>query len=287
MGMLYWIDIFMLVIGVSQLFVVRRSDRPHSLLDKEGRNLGSFMLLWLLLAPIPSALTLDEINAVRSLPMVAPLMFFVGQGWWVVLRWWYSPHFSFSQNGKSAHQRIPSFGMGLWGNLRWLRILILAGVVSYQIIYYLDSYYVLAPRLTVSKELGYGYKQIVESLKKHRGGGNKIVVYQSYAQPYIYWLFYEKFSPREYQKVARLKENRYGDVGLVERIDSQVAFREFSLNAEKHLTGNIYIGPPEKVPENVILDTGNFEMVEEIYYPSGLLAYRVVKVLGNNVIDNR
>jgi len=168
------------------------------------------------------------------------------------------------------------------GVFRWLGILVLLGIYIYQVVYYLDSYYVLAPKLTASIGQGYGFKQIVDVVEPYRQQGSKVVVYQSYDQPYIYWLFYEKFDPREYQQIARLEENRYGDVGLVGRIDSQVEFREFSLNAEKHLLGNIYAGPPEKM---VIDDWNNVEVLKDIYYPDGNLAFKVVKVIdGNKVV---
>jgi hypothetical protein len=49
---------------------------------------------------------------------------------------------------------------------------------------------------------------------------NEIVFTDFYGQPYIYYLFYSKYSPEIYQSQAKLVENESGDTGKITKIDN-------------------------------------------------------------------
>ncbi len=244
MGVIYWTNILALLFG---FYYLSRQKSPFA----------KFLLGWMILAPLSGALTLDQINSVRTLYLVAPLTFIIGFGWFQIIKI------------AASQPQLVKISSGL----------LLLFIYLFQVCYYLDSYYVLSPQITTQAAQGYGYQQIVQALQPYRSTANHIIVQQSYDQPYIYFLFYEHSDPRVYQSLAHLEENRFGDVGLVERIDNQIEFRNFSLNAEKHLVGNIYVGDPGHIPDSLINNSQKFITVANILYPNHQTAFRIVQII--------
>jgi hypothetical protein len=54
---------------------------------------------------------------------------------------------------------------------------------------------------------------------KNNGQNRQIIITDFYGQPYIYYLFYQKYPPQNYQLQATLQENGV-DTGLVTKIDN-------------------------------------------------------------------
>lgn len=179
-GVLLYPSLIFLVIGLFSSF------KNKSLL-----TLNIFFLLWLIVAPLPASFTRDSVQATRSMSFSIPLVFFISLG-----------IFEITQKYKS--------------------ILLSALVVFYysgSFVYYSDLYFNHMIKKSPNDFL-YGYKQAAQLVAKEKDNFNQIYFTDFYGQPYIYYLFYSKYSPVKYQSVANLKENTNGDTGTVINIEN-------------------------------------------------------------------
>src|SRR3989344_3716981 len=74
-GMMLLSDLILLIVGTV------------SLLKSKGRKLKTFIILWLVLAPLPAVLSRDQVHAVRSLNMVIPLVTISSFGLMQLILW--------------------------------------------------------------------------------------------------------------------------------------------------------------------------------------------------------
>jgi len=240
-GMLYYLDIIFLLFGTIHLI--------------RGKFKGSgFLWWWLIISPLPSALTRDSIQAIRSLNMILPLSILIGLGMSQVYFW------------LKTRKRLLSLLVGGF---------LLVGYL-YGFAYYLDLYYVHYP-IKSSEYWQYGYKEVIKEIKSSKDSYNKIVFTQKYGQPYIFWLFYSQYNPSLYQKQALLTENPYGDVGRVERIDN-IEFRDVYWPNDRNLKNSLFIGTEEELPLGDI-DPNQAVILKEINFINGKLAFRVIETL--------
>lgn len=210
-----------------------------------------FIFLWLLLAPLPAALSRDQVHAVRSYNMVIPLVLMFSSG---VL---------FLFNKISKHKKV------IWGGI------IVIYLANY--VYFLDAYFVHLSKHD-SKYWRYGYKQIVETITPIQSDYEVIKVQQSYAQPYIYFLFYQKYSPAKYQAQAKLKESETGDVGQVERLDN-IYFAPIDWSVNRGEKGSLFVADTIKIPVEDSNDPEQFKLIKEIDYLDGIPAFRIIEPL--------
>ena len=153
-----------------------------------------FFALWLLAAPIPAALTRDSITAVRAMSFSIPLIYFVSLG---IL---------------NTYQLITK----KYIKLSFVSILSLAYLLSF--IYYSDLYL----NHLLKKDPGqylYGYQQVMEYVIKNQDHYQTINITNFYGQPYIYYLFYSKYPPKDYQPQSILIGDSV-DTGTIEKIDN-------------------------------------------------------------------
>ncbi len=154
-GNLYVFDALLLVVGSVSLFYYR--ERRISLL-----------IVWLLFAPIPSALTLDAPNSTR-LFMLMPLFALIsGYGAWSLFEY--------------LHRNI-------FGKIFFVGLFILFII---NVIYFLNLYFIHQPYHR-AQFWRYGYKEMVEISNTYPN--KKVMVQGPYEFPYIYYLFYNKYDP--------------------------------------------------------------------------------------------
>lgn len=152
-----------------------------------------FFALWLLAAPIPAALTRDSITAVRAMSLSIPLIYFTSLGILSTL--------------KVIKPKLLK--------ISFVSLLSLAYLLSF--IYYSDLYL----NHLLKKDPGqylYGYQQVMEHVIENQNNYQTINVTNFYGQPYIYYLFYSKYPPKDYQPQSILVGDSL-DTGSVERID--------------------------------------------------------------------
>lgn len=239
-GVLNFMDILLLPLGV--YFLVSQKIKGQS-------------LVWylLLITPLPAALSRDSVQATRSFFMVIPLMTISALGMYFI---W------------ERSKEIKNF----------LRVgLISLGVIGYLLgfVYYLDQFFIHAPR-KYSQFWQYGYKQAIEFVGPIAKNYDKIVFTQKYGQPYIYWLFYTKYNPTDYQKQARLTESSVGDVGEINRLDN-IEFRNIYWPQDRDLTKTIFVGDEFDLPITDLQQTPGAKILKEIRFLNNQLAFRIVE----------
>ncbi len=178
-GVLLYPSLIFLVIGL--VFGFSRS---------KNQSINLFFLLWLLVAPIPSALTRDSIQSVRAMSLSIPLIYFISLGIFAFLK-------------RYPSKLIPIF-------------IIFIYLISF--VYYSDLYLNHMVKKSPYDFL-YGYKQAVSYVNNSQSKYQQIIFSDFYGQPYIFYLFYSRYSPSDYQQIANLTESSL-DTGKVESIDN-------------------------------------------------------------------
>lgn len=240
MGVLYLADLAALLFGVYYLVTHKKNT---------GSNL---IFYWLLISPIPAALTRDIISAVRSLNMIIPLTIIIGLGICQLI--------TMFQN----YTKIVKLAL----------CFILFLVYGWSLVYFLDQYYVHAPIYNAPTSQ-YGYREVITFIAPIKQNYKKVIFTQKYGQPYIYWLFYTKYDPSLYQKKARLTESLYGDVGVVEQLDN-VEFRDVDVHRDRELSKAILIGNEFDLSMVDVKQVLGATVLKEINFPDGKLAFRAV-----------
>jgi 4-amino-4-deoxy-L-arabinose transferase-like glycosyltransferase len=243
-GMLLLSDMFLLIVGFISWTKTKNS------------KLKTFAMIWLVTAPLPAVLSRDQVHAIRALNMVIPLTLISASGL-----------IYFLEKIKAVANR----------SLQVIGYLFLSVLFLGSFIYYLDSYFVHLPKHT-SAYWDYGYKQIVEAVIPIQKNYKEIKVQQSFAQPYIYFLFFQKYDPANYQKQAKFTESEYkGDVGYVTNLDN-ISFTgiDWSVNRGDH--GNLIIGDSVRIPDADSSDPKFFTKLAEIKYLNGTTAFKIIEV---------
>ena len=195
-----------------------------------------FVWCWLLLSPFPAALSRDQVHAVRSFNMVVPLIVIISLGFYF-----------------------------LTTKLKGCKSILLA-IYLISFIYFLDAYFIHLQKHD-SQYWYYGYKQVVKKVTQVQGRYQEIKVQQSYDQPYIFFLFFQKYDPGKYQNQAKLTGGG-ADVGLIERLDN-IEFGQIDWSVEKNKKNVLLVGDSVKIPAEEIKDKSKFEILDEIRYLDG------------------
>jgi len=185
-GMLLLGDILLLPLG---LIALARSKTLN-------RKSVVFVFLWLIFSPLPAVLSRDQVQSVRALNMSVPLIIIASFG---------------------LVELAGFLNRKLNGKLMALVVLILY-ILPFN--YFADAYYIHVPAHN-SQYWNYGYKKVVEEITPIEKDYKNIIVEQSFAQPYIYFLYYQKYDPTNYQKQAVLVQGpNVSDVGVVGNLDN-------------------------------------------------------------------
>lgn len=220
----------------------------YFLLITKNNRLRNFIFVWVAIAPFPAILSRDQIHAVRSFQMLFPLTL------------------------------ILAYGVASMLNVKYLKIFVV-GVILYFVsyLYFLDMYFTHTPTHN-SKYWEYGYKDIVTYVSPIKDNYNKIIVQQSYAQPYIYFLFYNKYDPSTYQKMKNYQEGVAGDVGIVTKLDN-IYFEWIDWPVIRGEKNSIVVADIVKVPPLDSQDSKEFTLMKEIWYlDKRELAFRIIEI---------
>ena len=145
-------------------------------------------------------------------------------------------------------------------------------VTGFQLVYFWDSY-LFHMKFYSAQESQFGYKEVISKVKDL--DYKKLVFILKYGQPYIYWLFYNRISPADYQKGAKLAESEMGDVGQVESFKN-VDFREIYWVVDRNLSDAVLVGDELSLPKGEV-ESGGGKILDDIYFPNGRLVFRIVK----------
>ncbi len=158
MGMLYLFELPLLIAGIV-------------VLAKQKSVVARLLIPWLLLAPIPSAITIDAPSSVRLFSLLPALLFIESLGVLSLAEYLY-------------RHRVTS--------------IISVAFVTWSIGYFLYQLHFVAP-IKYSGSWQYGYKQAVMFAASHYNEAERIYITTKYGEPYIFTLFYTHYDPRTFQ----------------------------------------------------------------------------------------
>ncbi len=158
-GNMYFIDVIFLGFGIFGIIYTKQ------------KNL-KVIILWILLAAVPGAVTSDVPSSTRAYPLLPVLLLIASFGF------------------------IYMFDV-LKNNIGKILIGLILIIYLWNILFFVDGYFIHI-NYQRAAYLHYGYKQIVEVAKKYPN--DKVIVTGPDNFPYISFLFYTKFDPSTFQK---------------------------------------------------------------------------------------
>lgn len=176
-GVLLYPSLILIIIGL--IYSLSKTFTPATI----------FFFYWLIIGPLPSALTRDIIQPVRSLSLTIPLLYFAAVGLEYLLL------------------KFPQ--------LIFKAFIFIIFLLSF--IYWSDMYFNHMVKVNPDHWL-YGYQPAMTYAIQHQSGNN-VVFTDFYGQPYIYYLFLSQFSPSEYQSQANLISSGL-DTGKIAKINN-------------------------------------------------------------------
>jgi len=219
-------------------------------IEKKLGELRFLMLSLLLVSPFPAAITRDPFTTIRALPMVIPLSFIVSLG---LVRSY--------QVISPVFRKVALIGFGI--------------VIIYSLVNLYSSAIVLNERFR-APYWDYGWQQVVDRLNT-LDPKLPVVIDNARAEPYSQILFFTKFNPEQYQRenfevplsayYTDLSRNPIKKIG---RITVRPITWEPDLIEEQYLVGDAIAISRQQINEN------KMTLVDEINYPDGTPAYRIV-----------
>lgn len=235
-GLLFTTDIVLLAIG---FFVIGRN------ISSDSKILLS-LFSWLLISPIASALTFQVPHALRSQNMIIPLVVILALGLAYITSF-------FKQTSKI---------------ILYCSIFVLISTYGYQIARYLHQYYVHYENEYPSA-WQYGFKSLVAYINENGYKYNKILVTDRYDQPYILFLFYLKYPPKDFQNNHTLTFRDKFNFSTVKYFH-KYEFNSTNWNSVRDLHNQLIIGAPDDIP-NV-----GANVIDMIKFPNGDTAFKIV-----------
>lgn len=201
---------------------------------RQRKNWQIFILGWMLIAPIPGAITRDAPHALRTIFLTIPLLVSAVIG----IKW--------SKDFLSPKIFRP---------LAVIMILILLSSTYMFWQNYTGNY-----KQDYSWSWQYGYKQAVEFIKTNQASYDRIVFSKIYGEPHAFMLFYLSYDPYKYQTNENLIRYRKSDWFWVDRFDKFEFINDWEIKDKIPGMKNILlITSPGNYPSNArVLDTINF-----------------------------
>lgn len=166
-GELYLFELPFLILGLVLVFLKA---------FKEKKNIYKFILFWLILAPVPAAMTLGGgTHAIRLFLFLPLLQILTAMGMFVV--WEFL---------KSKKARV-------------FYILCLTIIISLSLSMYLHDYFTHYPKIS-GRWWNYGYREIFEYVNKVEAKYDKIYISPSWEPSIVYTLFYSHYPPQLVQR---------------------------------------------------------------------------------------
>ena len=236
MGEMYLFDILFLVVGVAAI--------AHNY--SQASKAYMLILAWLLIAPIPSALTFEAPSALRAQNIIIPLIIISSIGCYQILKW-------ISDKKDIFHTVL---------------FILLALAVTWNFARYEHMYWNhMAKEYPYSSQ--YGLPELVSYVSSQESRYQNVFVTNRYDQPYILFLFYMKYPPQKFQFNHVLTTR--DDFGF-----STVAgfgkynFGPIDFNTmKKDYPNSLIIGTPQEIPQ-----TAN--IIKRIYGTNGFEYFDVV-----------
>lgn len=209
---------------------------------------AKLVIPWMLLAPIPAAITRESPHVLRSIFILGSLQILVGLGIVDFVQW--------LKHKWRIYQRI-SYGV----------IILLIGLNIW--VYFL-AYFTQYPK-EYSESWQYGYKQVIEFVQSKPNLGERPLYFtKKYGEPHIFYLFYTQYDPAKYQSNPSLVRYQQSNWRWVDQLDNVHFINDWEMKyklKDQHgyviSTPGNYPGIPPVLQKVDFLDgKGAFEVVE-------------------------
>ena len=219
MGMLYLFELPFILFGIYLLIFSSFNIRTKLVL-----------FLWFAAVPIPASITSEVPHAVRTLNFLPTWQIFAALG---LITAYISV--------LGIKYRV--FGMKVYK-------LIITGFLLFAIfnfIYYLNQYFVQLNYYT-SHEWQYGYREAVDYVREVEGKYDRILVSdkQPMDKSYMFFLFYLKYPPIEYQKIGKDSAGGY----WAQHHFGKFEFRPLDFEKDSKQPRTLLIGTPDEIPDD-------------------------------------
>ena len=218
------------------------------ILQKFNKKWG-FVLFWLLIAPIPAAITFQSPHALRAESMVIPLSLIAAFGLVALLELLSSVTFL---------KKVAT-----------LLTIVIFTFYTISIFRYVHLYYVhMTKEYPFSSQ--YGVKELVSVIGPIHNNYAHVIITDRYDQPYILFLFYMKYDPASFQKDHTIT-NR--DLYGFSTVRSFANFRFESIHFVEfrdQYPNSLIIGTDQEIPESS-------NRKQDIYGSNGYRYFRIVQ----------
>ncbi len=212
-------------------------------------SLKHFIILFLVISPIPASLTRDPFSTIRALPLVVPFTIIIAL---------------------SAEHILAKLS-------RSMQFVTILTLILYSLIKLYSSGYLLNEYYRASY-WDYGWEQVSHVIKNDLNPDLPIVVDNARNEPYSQLLVFLKPDPSQFQKdnfevsnqdyYVNMQRNTTKKIGnLTTRGINWVEDKK----VEQYLIGDSLAISPDQIKDN------NLTLIKEIKYPDGTVAYRITK----------
>lgn len=218
---------------------------------------NKLLLIWMLLSPLPAALTSDPFHTYRSLLVYMPLSLTIAVGLRRAIEW----------TGKTKAV-----------------LLCVATVSAVSTATFLFNYFLINQTVR-ARAWDYGYKELIHSLSEFSGKEQvtKVVVDDPWTEAYVHFLFFAEIDPLLYQeevtKAGYDMNAYYTDSSEIRPNKFQnFEFRTVDWPSERGNSGTVFAIYGPRLPESEFATDPKITLLKEIKYPDGSTAFRVVQV---------
>lgn len=232
-GLILWVMLPLLLLGFTSIFKSKDKSRW-------------FILGWLLISPVPAAITRDFPHGLRSLFLIPPLVIISSLGLELVF--------------ERTKRVVRPVVVGL---------VIVAGLANLIFFWhnYTNNY-----RVNYSWSWQYGYKDVVSFIKQNESKYDRVVITKKYGEPHEFLLFYLQYNPKLYQQNPSLIRYAKSDWFWVDGFDKYVFVNDWEI---KDRISSEYLNKGKSL---IVTSPGN--------YPEGLYKIKTVGFLdGKDAFD--
>lgn len=263
-GLLYLVNLPLFYLG---LVLVLRNGLLSKYDNSRRRNNWRLVLIWLLLAPIPSSLTREAPHVLRSITFLPIPMVLTSVGLVTVLE----------------KSRIYNLKSKI--SLKYLLLTAYCLLLGFSLYKYLNVYF-NNYRTSYSWAWQYGYKEVVQYTKEHYSEYDKIVMTKKYGEPHEFVLFYNKWNPDSYRNDPNLNRFAQSDWYWIDGFDKyyfvndwqvdEVGTGNYTFNLESKevvqctpkMFDCLLITSPGTVPDG-------WKLLDTIYFLNGEKAFEI------------
>lgn len=204
-----------------------------------------FLLGWLLIAPLPAAITRDAPHSLRSIFLTIPIVIIAVLG----IKW--------------IKDFLPRKIFLI------LTIVVILILITNTYLFwknYADNY-----RISYSWSWQYGYKQAVEFVKLHQNEYDQIIFSKIYGEPHVFVLFYLQYDPYKYQINDKVRYKR-SDWFWVDKFDKYEFINDWEIKEKvSGRTNTLLVTSPQNYPVNS-------QILKRINFLDGKPAFEIVAV---------